>query len=130
MGMSYRGYTGSVEFSANDRIFHGRLDGIRDIITFEGTTVDELETSFREAVDEYLEWCEEDGVEPQRPYSGRFVLRLSPQMHGDISIASRVAGESMNSWVVGAIEVSLKEWRAARVNPAAAERLEYAPAAD
>ena len=127
MSMSYKGYSGSVEYSATDRVFHGILNGIRDIITFEGVTVEELETSFRDAVDEYLDWCAETGVEPQRPYSGRFVLRLSPEMHGEISIASRAAKESMNTWVQGAIEARLVEWRATLVNPAAAERLEYAP---
>jgi predicted HicB family RNase H-like nuclease len=127
MSMTYRGYTASVKFSARDRVFHGRLDGIRDIITFQGASVEELETGFRGAVDDYLDWCGEDGGEAQKPYSGRFVMRLSPEMHGDISIASRVAGESMNSWVVGAIEARLQEWRATRANPAAAERPEYAP---
>jgi predicted HicB family RNase H-like nuclease len=127
MSMSHRGYTGSVEYSAPDRVFHGKLNGIRDIITYEGTTVDELETSFRETVDDYLAYCAEEGMEPQRPYSGRFVLRLSSEMHGEISAASRMAKESMNTWVQGAIEARLAEWRATLVNPAAAERPEYAP---
>lgn len=122
MSMSYKGYTARVEYSAPDRVFHGRLNGIADIITFEGTSVDELETRFREAVDDYLEWCDQDGVEALRPYSGRFVLRLSPEMHADVTIGARAAKESMNSWIIGAIQTRLEAWKASRPNPAAAER--------
>jgi predicted HicB family RNase H-like nuclease len=122
MSMEHKGYTATVEFSAPDRVFHGRLDGIADIITFEGTSVDELEANFREAVDDYLDFCDERGSEALRPYSGRFVLRLSPRMHADVSIAARAAKESMNSWIIGTIQTRLEAWKAARVNPAAAER--------
>lgn len=108
MSMTYKGYTGTVEYSAPDRVFHGRLLGITDVITFEGTTVDELEADFRAGVDSYLLGCAEDGVEPQRPYSGRFVLRLSPEIHRDASIAARRAHASMNAWIVEAIRMRLQ----------------------
>jgi predicted HicB family RNase H-like nuclease len=127
MGMRHRGYSGSVEYSAPDAVFHGSLNGIRDVITYEGNTKQELETRFREAVDDYLSFCAKKGFEPQRPYSGRFVLRLPAEMDGEISVASRVAKESMNAWVLGAVEARLAEWRSTRVNPAAAERPAHAP---
>lgn len=106
--MKHKGYTGSVEFDPDGRIFHGRILGITaDIITFQGTTVDELERDFREAVDDYLDLCAEDGVEPQRPYSGRFVLRLEPSVHGRVTAAARMAKVSMNQWIAGAIRMRL-----------------------
>jgi predicted HicB family RNase H-like nuclease len=106
--MKYRGYAGSVEFDTGDRIFHGRVLGITaDIISFEGTSVDELEADFHNAVDDYLALCAEDGVEPQRPYSGRFVLRLPPATHGEVTAAARLAKTSMNRWIVEAIRMRL-----------------------
>jgi predicted HicB family RNase H-like nuclease len=107
MSMTYKGYSGSVEYSAPDRVFHGKLIGITDIITFEGTSVEELERDFRDAVDDYLASCSEQGMEPQKPYSGKFVLRLSPEVHQDASIAARRAYSSMNSWIIGAIQMRL-----------------------
>jgi predicted HicB family RNase H-like nuclease len=107
MSMSHRGYTGSVEYDSQDRIFHGRVTGITDVVTFQGTSVEELEASFRSSVDIYLDLCTKNGLEPQRPYSGRFVIRLSPEMHRDVSIAARTARSSMNSWITEAIQIRL-----------------------
>lgn len=113
--MKYGGYAGSVEFDAAGRIFHGRLLGTTaDIVTFQGTTVDGLEADFRQAVDGYLALCAEDGVEPQRPYSGRFVLRLPPATHGEVTAAARLARTSMNRWIVQAIQMRLDAENARR----------------
>ncbi|HST60953.1 MAG TPA: type II toxin-antitoxin system HicB family antitoxin [Longimicrobium sp.] len=114
MSMTYRGYTGSVEYDAEDRILHGRVIGITDIVSFEGTNVEELEADFRAGVDSYLEGCREAGVEAQRPYSGKFVLRLSPEVHRGASIAARLARTSMNSWILGAIQMRLDAENARR----------------
>jgi predicted HicB family RNase H-like nuclease len=108
MSMTYKGYTGSIEYSAEDRCFHGLVIGITDIVSFEGTSVEELEADFRAGVDSYLEGCAARGMEPQRPYSGRFVLRLSPEVHRDASLAARSARSSMNAWIVGAIRMRLE----------------------
>jgi predicted HicB family RNase H-like nuclease len=108
MSMTYKGYTGSVDYSAPDRVFHGRLIGITDVITFEGASVEELENDFVAAVDDYLDSCAEDGVEPQRPYSGRFVLRLPPELHGQVTAAGRRSRTSMNAWIVEAIRMRLE----------------------
>jgi predicted HicB family RNase H-like nuclease len=113
MSMSYRGYTGSVEYDADDRVFHGRVSGITDVVSFAGATVDELEASFQNSVDVYLGLCAERGMEPQKPYSGRFVLRLSPEVHREASIAARRARASMNSWIVSAIQMRLDSERVA-----------------
>jgi predicted HicB family RNase H-like nuclease len=73
--------SGAVDFSAEDRVFHGRILGIDDVVNFEGATVDELERAFREAVDDYLALCEELGRAPDREYSGRIPLRIDDTLH-------------------------------------------------
>jgi predicted HicB family RNase H-like nuclease len=113
--MKHKGYTGSVEFDPDGRVFHGRILGITaDIITFQGTTVDELEQDFREAVDDYLDLCAQDGVEPQRPYSGRFVLRLEPSLHGRVTAAARRQKTSINKWIAAAVQMRLDAENATR----------------
>jgi predicted HicB family RNase H-like nuclease len=105
--MKYKGYTGSVEYDSEDRLFYGRVDGITDIVSFQGDTVEALEADFRAGVDDYLDFCKERGVEPQRPCSGRFVLRISPELHREAAIAARSQRESLNTWITLAIEARL-----------------------
>lgn len=105
--MKYKGYSGSVEYDSEDRIFHGRLNGITDVITFRGDSVEALEADFRDAVDDYLEFCAEQGVEAQRPCSGRFVLRIPPELHREAAIAARTRNESLNTWITAAIRARL-----------------------
>ena len=97
--MTYKGYAARIEFDAEDRIFFGRLTGIRDIVTFHGETVDELEAAFKEAVDHYLETCAKLGDEPNKPYSGKLTLRISPNVHAAIATAAETSGKSLNKWV-------------------------------
>jgi predicted HicB family RNase H-like nuclease len=115
--MKYKGYTGSVEYDPDDRIFYGSVDNITDVVTFQGDTVEDLETAFRDSVDVYLEFCAEDGVEPQRPCSGKFVLRITPEMHREAASAARTQDESLNGWITGAIKMRLaaKEKRPANL---------------
>jgi predicted HicB family RNase H-like nuclease len=125
--MKYKGYTGSVEYDPDDRLFHGRVDGITDIIAFEGDTVEALEADFRAGVDDYLDFCKERGVEPQRPCSGKFVLRVPPELHRDAASAARTQRESLNGWITGAIRMrlALKEKRPAslmRAKPGSVEK--------
>jgi predicted HicB family RNase H-like nuclease len=117
--MNHKGYTATVEYEPDDRVFHGRVNDISDVVTFEGTSVDELEAAFRNAVDEYVAFCEERGRVPQRPFSGRFLVRVPPAVHRRISEAATRAGESMNAWVQKAIELQLAhEQSRARKQPA------------
>jgi predicted HicB family RNase H-like nuclease len=97
--MTYKGYTARIDFDGDDRIFFGRLAGIRDIITFHGETVDELEAAFKEAVDDYLETCVKLGEEPNKPYSGKLTLRIPPTVHAAIATAAETSGKSLNKWV-------------------------------
>lgn len=105
--MKHKGYTGSVDYDPDDRLFYGRVNGITDIVSFQGDTVEALETDFRAGVDDYLAFCRERGLEPQRPCSGRFVLRVSPELHRQAIMAARSQRESLNAWIIHAIEARL-----------------------
>jgi predicted HicB family RNase H-like nuclease len=102
--IKYKNYTGVVEYDADGKIFTGEVLGLRDVITFEGRTPEELEASFRQSVDFYLELCARDGVEPQKPFSGRFNLRLNPDLHRRIAERAALQKESLNQWVTEVLE--------------------------
>ena len=96
--MFYKGYSARIEFDDEDRIFVGHLAGIRDIVGFHGSSVDELEAAFHEAVDDYVAHCEKLGLPPNKPFSGRMLLRVPPEVHARASAAAQVAGISLNQW--------------------------------
>ncbi len=97
--MEYKGYLGQVDFNDAAGIFHGEVVNMRDVVTFQGPTVDILRQAFRDSVDDYLEWCAERGKAPEKPFSGKFVVRVDPEIHRSISQAAQRAGKSLNSWV-------------------------------
>jgi predicted HicB family RNase H-like nuclease len=101
--MEYKGYLGTVEYDAEAQLFHGDIINTRDVITFQGTTVEEIEKAFKDSIEDYLAWCKEEGVEPERPYSGRFNLRLPPELHKEVAIKARKLKISINSFVEKAI---------------------------
>ena len=82
--MQYKGYTGKVEFDVEADIFHGAVIGLRDVITFQGKTVDEVKEAFQESVDDYLAYCAKRGEEPGKPFTGKFVVRIPPCVSGRI----------------------------------------------
>ena len=96
--MKYRGHVASIEYDEEDRIFVGHLAGIKDIVGFHGTTVDELENAFHESVDNYIAISEETGRLAQKPYSGKLMLRVSPDVHAAVATAAQVHGKSINQW--------------------------------
>ncbi len=102
--MTYKGYAARIEFDAEDRIFFGRLTGIRDIVTFHGETVNELEAAFKEAVDDYLSTCAKLGDDPNKPYSGKLTLRIPPSVHAVIATAAENSGKSLNKWVADILD--------------------------
>ncbi|MDE5750876.1 MAG: type II toxin-antitoxin system HicB family antitoxin [Duncaniella sp.] len=98
--LKYKGYTGSVEFSPEDNCFFGKVQGLKGtLISYEGTSVDEIRKDFEEAVDYYLESCEERGVKPAKPYSGKFMIRISSNLHGQIAEAAEASGKSINDFI-------------------------------
>ncbi len=105
--MEYKNYIGEVMYDSEAHLFHGEVINTRDVITFQGKTVDELETAFRESIDEYLEWCAEDGIAPDKPYSGRFNIRIPPELHKDIAITAKRKKISINKFVEQAVRDEL-----------------------
>jgi len=105
--MEYKGYIGKVEFDDEAGVFHGEVINLRDVITFEGETVGELRQAFEDSIEDYLEFCDERGEEPGRPFSGKFVVRISPELHRDIYTRARMDNKSMNHWVRELLEKSL-----------------------
>ncbi|MFH1743412.1 MAG: type II toxin-antitoxin system HicB family antitoxin [bacterium] len=97
--MEYKGYTGEVEYDDGAKIFHGRVIGIKGVITFEGESVAGLEQAFRESVEDYLEFCSELGQEPEKPFSGKFTVRIPPELHRRVSAAAQACGKSLNAWL-------------------------------
>jgi predicted HicB family RNase H-like nuclease len=102
--MEYKGYVGRVEFDDEAGLFHGEVVNTRDVITFQGAAVEELRRAFHESVDDYLAFCRERGEEPEKPYSGQFVTRVSPDLHRKISMAASLSGKSLNAWVAEQLE--------------------------
>lgn len=98
--MIYKGYTGHVEFDAEAGLFHGEVLDTRDVITFQGTSVEELNQAFQDSVDDYLEFCEKRGEEPDKPFSGRLMLRVPPTLHRRVYAQAKREGKSLNQWVV------------------------------
>jgi len=97
--MSHRGYTARVEYDERDNIFVGRILGIRAIISFHGETVSELKSEFELSVEDYLAECEEKGQSPEKPASGKLLLRLPPELHGQAMVFAQGSGKSLNQWV-------------------------------
>jgi predicted HicB family RNase H-like nuclease len=107
--MEYKGYSAKVEFDSDANIFHGEVINLRDVITFEGETVKELKQAFQDSVDDYLDFCAQRGEAPEKPYSGKFVIRVEPELHKNITIEARKAGKSLNVWISDAIYKALKD---------------------
>ena len=96
--MSYKGYIARIEYSDEDAAFVGHIAGIRDIVGFHGESVNELRSAFEEAVDDYLETCEKLGRPPQKPYSGKLLLRVDPGIHARAAALAEAQGRSLNAW--------------------------------
>lgn len=97
--MNYRGFTARIDFDDRDNIFVGRLVGTRDIVSFQGDTVRKLRKAFIGAVKDYIDDCEARGVSPERESSGKLLLRLTPELHGQAVLAAQSAGISLNQWM-------------------------------
>lgn len=107
--MTYKGYIGHVEFDDKADIFHGEVINTRDVITFQGKTVAEIKRAFRESVDDYLAFCKERNEEPEMPFSGKFNLRIDPELHRQVSIIAHKHRMSLNKWIAEAIRLHIQE---------------------
>lgn len=106
--MEYKGYIGQVEFDDEASIFHGEVINLRDVVTFQGETVRDLRKAFRDSVDDYLAFCAERGESPEKPYSGKFMVRVEPALHKAAAIHARKERKSLNAWVHDALALATK----------------------
>ncbi|MDQ4064008.1 MAG: type II toxin-antitoxin system HicB family antitoxin [Actinomycetota bacterium] len=97
--LEHRGYRGRVEYDDEARLFHGEVAGLRDVVTFQGRSVEEIEESFRDSVEDYLEFCEERGKEPDRAFSGKFLVRVDPELHRKVALRAKLEGKSLNQLI-------------------------------
>jgi|tagenome__1003787_1003787.scaffolds.fasta_scaffold19502340_1 predicted HicB family RNase H-like nuclease len=107
-GGPYKNYCGRAEYDSDARIFHGEVAGTQDVVTFQGKTLDEVGKAFRESVDDYLAFCEKIGQQPEKPFSGKFVARIDPAIHKQISAMAQAAGKSLNQFLCDALEAMVK----------------------
>lgn len=97
--MKYKNYEATVRFDDETDMFYGEVINTRDVITFQGNSVKELKREFKNSVDEYLEFCRERNEEPDKPFSGNFVLRISPELHHKLYKKAKLSGKSLNSLI-------------------------------
>lgn len=107
--LTYKNYAAVIEFDADDKIFFGRIAGIRDGVTFHADTVDGLIAAFHEAVDDYVETCARIGRQPQKPYSGKVMFRVKPETHRKAAIAAELSGKSLNQWAEDVLEAATRD---------------------
>ena len=102
--MEHKGYHGSVHYNDEDRVFYGKLEFIRGLISYEGQDVQSLRAAFEEAVEDYLELCAEQGREPDRPFKGSFSVRVGEELHRQAALMARQRGLSLNAFVIDALK--------------------------
>lgn len=102
--IEYKNYVGSVEFSEADDIFFGKVMGIKTLISYEGKNADDLISDFHSAIDDYLQMCDDEKVEPEKAYRGSFNIRISPELHKRAVIAATAKQMSLNNFVENSIE--------------------------
>jgi predicted HicB family RNase H-like nuclease len=98
--MTYKGYQARVELDEDAGVFHGEVIDTRDVITFQGSSVEELKQAFEDSVDDYLDFCASRGEDPEKPFSGRFLVRVPPEVHRRIMAEARRQGKSLNAYVL------------------------------
>lgn len=102
--LSYKGFIGSVSFSEKDGVFFGKIEGIDSMVNFEGESVNELTNAFHEAVDDYLDYCKEMGIEAHKSYTGVLNIRINPETHSRIAVIAKQTGVSINAFIKAALE--------------------------
>jgi len=128
--MTYKGYTARIEFDDRDNIFVGRILGLRAMISFHGQTVTELREAFAAAVDDFLADCKEQGISPEKPTSGKLMLRISPEVHGAALVAAHASGKSLNQWAAEVIQHASEAYRNEALRKHFDERLKSLDAPD
>jgi predicted HicB family RNase H-like nuclease len=102
--LKYKGFIGSVHYAAEDRVFYGKVEGVNDLISFEGSSVDELEEGFQYMVDKHVEDCEKNDIPLEKSYKGNLNIRLSPDLHKKAAYKASSRGVSLNQYINNAIK--------------------------
>ena len=103
--LEYKGYFAKIEYSVEDHVLYGKIEGIKDLVNFESDSVENIEKEFQCAVDDYLELCHELGQEPDKTYSGTFNIRISPELHRAVAMQAIKNGVSLNNTVETALDL-------------------------
>lgn len=106
--LKYKGFIGSVHFAYEDRVFYGKVEGVNDLITFEGSTVDELEKGFKYMVDEHIKDCEKNNTPLEKSYKGNLNIRLSPEIHKKAAYNASMRGISLNQYINDTIKKEIE----------------------
>lgn len=106
--LEYKGYYTKIEYSAEDQVLYGKIEGIRDLVNFECEDLADVEQEFHTAVDDYLALCKDLGQNPEKPYKGVFNVRVSPELHRLAAIAADKKGETLNAFVADAIRAAVR----------------------
>ena len=107
--LEYKGYWTVVEYSVDDKVLHGRIEGIRDFVNFEAESIEDVEKAFHEAVDDYLLFCEDHGTAPEKPYSGSFNVRIPKTLHRAAVQQASMQGISLNQWITVVLQNALSK---------------------
>jgi len=105
--MTYKSYTARVEYDNRDDVFVGRVLGLQSILSFEGNSVEALKSAFEEAINDYLQECQEKGLTPEKPASGKLLLRMTPEIHGAALVAAQASGKSLNQWATDVLDAAV-----------------------
>ena len=105
--LNYKGFIGSVHFSADDNVFFGKIEGINDLVTFEGKSVNELISAFHFVVDEHIKDCEAESIDVDKSYKGSFNVRISPELHRQVATTAKIRGISINKLVNEALQKTI-----------------------
>jgi len=97
--MKYKGYLGHITYDDEAKLFHGEVIGLKDVITFQGTTVANLQKAFKDSVEDYLSWCKEQGEKPEKTFSGKLNVRMSPELHAQLTLEASQKGISLNDLI-------------------------------
>lgn len=107
--LKYKDYIATISYDPDIDSFMGRVVNARDIVTFYGKSTEDLHKEFKISIEDYLSYCEEEDLEPAKPYSGQFRLRLPVELHAKLSAAASVKNESLNSLIVKALSDQVEE---------------------
>lgn len=107
--IEYKGYIGSVEFSETDKIFYGKVQGIKALVSYEGESATKLIKDFHDAVDDYIDLCQKNNATPETAYKGSFNIRISPELHKKIAVYSMNNNISLNSFIERSLGEKLNE---------------------